>query len=60
MVKKFVAQLAGLSREQVSGGTMAGGVVSVAVGIGVVAGIGFGILALGVLLIGVSILTGWT
>jgi len=60
MVKKFAAALTGLTREQMSGGTMAAGVVSVGVGVGIVAGVGFGVLALGACLVGVSLLLGWT
>lgn len=60
MVKKFAATLAGLTREQVSGGALGTGSISLAVGVGIVAGVGFGFVALGACLVGIALLLGWT
>jgi len=60
MVKKFAAALTGLTREQVSGGALGTGSVSLAVGAGAVWGLGFGFIALGVCLVGIALLLGWS
>lgn len=60
MVKKFAASLGRLTQEQVSAGALGTGAASLAVGVGIVAGIGFGFIALGACLVGIALLLGWT
>jgi hypothetical protein len=60
MVKKFASALAGITRDQVSGSSMGVGIASLAAGVGIVAGVGFGVITLGVCLVALSLLFEWT